>query len=143
MFLAQKLNIPILLGSATPSLESVNNVQNGKYHHLVLSKRAGNATALRQFVIDLKHQRIQNGLSEPLLQRMQEHLEKGNQVLLFLNRRGFAPVLLCHECGWIDECHHCEKTLYLSPTSACFYAAIIVAHKKQCRCNVVIVVQRI
>ena len=106
---AQKLNIPILLGSATPSLESVNNVQNGKYHHLVLSKRAGNATALRQFVIDLKHQRIQNGLSEPLLQRMQEHLEKGNQVLLFLNRRGFAPVLLCHECGWIDECHHCEK----------------------------------
>lgn len=107
--LAQKLNIPILLGSATPSLESVNNVQNGKYHHLVLSKRAGNATALRQFVIDLKHQRIQNGLSEPLLQRMQEHLEKGNQVLLFLNRRGFAPVLLCHECGWIDECHHCEK----------------------------------
>ena len=107
--LAQKLNIPILLGSATPSLESVNNVQNGKYHHLVLSKRAGNATALHQFVIDLKHQRIQNGLSEPLLQRMQEHLEKGNQVLLFLNRRGFAPVLLCHECGWIDECHHCEK----------------------------------
>ena len=107
--LAQKLNIPILLGSATPSLESVNNVQNGKYHHLVLSKRAGNSTALRQFVIDLKHQRIQNGLSEPLLQRMQEHLGKGNQVLLFLNRRGFAPVLLCHECGWIDECHHCEK----------------------------------
>ncbi len=107
--LAQKLNIPILLGSATPSLESVNNVQNGKYRHLVLSKRAGNATALRQFVIDLKHQRIQNGLSEPLLKRMQEHLEKGNQVLLFLNRRGFAPVLLCHECGWIDECHHCEK----------------------------------
>ena len=107
--LAQKLNIPILLGSATPSLESVNNVQNGKYHHLVLSKRAGNTTALRQFVIDLKHQRIQNGLSEPLLKRMQEHLEKGNQVLLFLNRRGFAPVLLCHECGWIDECHHCEK----------------------------------
>ena len=107
--LAQKLNIPILLGSATPSLESVNNVKNGKYHHLVLSKRAGNSTALRQFVIDLKHQRIQNGLSEPLLQRMQEHLEKGNQVLLFLNRRGFAPVLLCHECGWIDECHHCEK----------------------------------
>ena len=107
--LAQKLNIPILLGSATPSLESVNNVKNGKYHHLVLSKRARNSTALRQFVIDLKHQRIQNGLSEPLLQRMQEHLEKGNQVLLFLNRRGFAPVLLCHECGWIDECHHCEK----------------------------------
>ena len=60
----------------------------------MLSKRAGNATALRQFVIDLKHQRIQNGLSEPLLKRMQEHLEKGNQVLLFLNRRGFCACIV-------------------------------------------------
>ena len=81
-------------------------------------------------MIDLKHQRIQNGLSEPLLQRMQEHLEKGNQVLLFLNRRGFAPVLLCHECGWIDECHHCEKALYLSPTSARFTLPSLWCTKK-------------
>ena len=107
--LAQKLNIAVLMGSATPSLESTNNVQNGKYQHLVLSKRAGNSTALRHFVIDLKNQNIQNGLSKPLLERMKTHLEKGNQVLLFLNRRGFAPVLLCHECGWIAQCPHCEK----------------------------------
>ncbi|OOF53608.1 primosomal protein N' [Rodentibacter genomosp. 2] len=107
--LARKLAIPVLMGSATPSLESINNVQNGKYKHLTLSKRAGNATALRQFVIDLKNQRVQNGLSKPLLERMKNHLEKGNQVLLFLNRRGFAPVLLCHECGWIAQCPHCEK----------------------------------
>ena len=107
--LAQKLNIAVLMGSATPSLESINNVQNGKYQHLVLSKRAGNSTALRHFVIDLKNQNIQNGLSKPLLDRMKAHLEKGNQVLLFLNRRGFAPVLLCHECGWIAQCPHCEK----------------------------------
>ena len=107
--LAQKLNIAVLMGSATPSLESINNVQNGKYQHLVLSKRAGNSTALRHFVIDLKNQHIQNGLSKPLLERMKSHLEKGNQVLLFLNRRGFAPVLLCHECGWIAQCPHCEK----------------------------------
>lgn len=107
--LAQKLNITVLMGSATPSLESINNVQNGKYQHLVLSKRAGNSTALRHFVIDLKNQNIQNGLSKPLLERMKSHLEKGNQVLLFLNRRGFAPVLLCHECGWIAQCPHCEK----------------------------------
>lgn len=107
--LAQKLNIAVLMGSATPSLESINNVQNGKYQHLVLSKRAGNSTALRHFVIDLKNQHIQNGLSKPLLERMKAHLEKGNQVLLFLNRRGFAPVLLCHECGWIAQCPHCEK----------------------------------
>ena len=107
--LAQKLNIVVLMGSATPSLESINNVQNGKYQHLVLSKRAGNSTSLRHFVIDLKNQNIQNGLSKPLLERMKTHLEKGNQVLLFLNRRGFAPVLLCHECGWIAQCPHCEK----------------------------------
>ena len=107
--LAQKLNIAVLMGSATPSLESINNVQNNKYQHLVLSKRAGNSTALRHFVIDLKNQNIQNGLSKPLLERMKAHLEKGNQVLLFLNRRGFAPVLLCHECGWIAQCPHCEK----------------------------------
>ncbi|OOF49131.1 primosomal protein N' [Rodentibacter genomosp. 1] len=107
--LAQKLNIPMLMGSATPSLESINNVQNGKYKHLTLSKRAGNTTALRQFVIDLKNQPVQQGLSQPLLARMKNHLEKGNQVLLFLNRRGFAPVLLCHECGWIAQCPHCEK----------------------------------
>ena len=107
--LAQKLNIAVLMGSATPSLESINNVQNGKYQHLVLSKRAGNSTALRHFVVDLKNQNIQNGLSKPLLERMKAHLEKGNQVLLFLNRRGFAPVLLCHECGWIAQCPHCEK----------------------------------
>ncbi|WP_035685506.1 primosomal protein N' [Avibacterium paragallinarum] len=106
---AKLLNIPILLGSATPSLESLNNVKLGKYQHLILQKRAGNSTALQQFVIDLKHQRIQNGLSDALANKMQEHLQQGNQVLLFLNRRGFAPVLFCHECGWIATCQHCEK----------------------------------
>lgn len=106
---ANRLNIPIILGSATPCLESLNNVKRGKYRHLVLSKRAGNATALRHCVIDLKHQRLQQGLSDALLNMMQEHLQRGNQVLLFLNRRGFAPVLLCHECGWICQCQHCDK----------------------------------
>ncbi|MFQ1021937.1 primosomal protein N' [Avibacterium paragallinarum] len=106
---AKQLDIPILLGSATPSLESLNNVKLGKYQHIILQKRAGNSTALQQFVIDLKHQRMQNGLSDALANKMQEHLQQGNQVLLFLNRRGFAPVLFCHECGWIAECQHCEK----------------------------------
>lgn len=107
--LAQKMAIPIILGSATPSLESLNNVHNGKYQHLQLARRAASGNALRQTVIDLKHQRVQQGLSQPLLNKMREHLEKGNQVLLFLNRRGFAPVLLCHECGWIATCRHCDK----------------------------------
>lgn len=106
---AKQLNIPILMGSATPSLESLNNVQSGKYRHLSLSEKANNSTALKQQIIDLKRQPIHNGLSDVLLKRMQAHLEKGNQVLLFLNRRGFAPVLLCHECGWMAECRHCDK----------------------------------
>ncbi len=105
----KQLDIPILLGSATPSLESLNNVQNGKYRHLQLTKRAQNSTALLHQVIDLKSQPIYNGLSEILLQKMTTHLAQGNQVLLFLNRRGFAPVLFCHECGWIADCAHCDK----------------------------------
>ncbi|MFD0965934.1 primosomal protein N' [Seminibacterium arietis] len=106
---AKQLDIPILLGSATPSLESLHNVKNGKYQHIVLSKRAINNTALRHFIIDMKQQRVKQGLSRALIERIQTHLEQGNQVLLFLNRRGFAPVLLCHECGWIAQCQHCEK----------------------------------
>ena len=106
---AKQLNIPVLMGSATPCLESLNNVQQGKYLRLCLSEKANQSTALQQHVIDLKHQSMRSGLSEILLKRMQAHLEKGNQVLLFLNRRGFAPVLLCHECGWMAECRHCDK----------------------------------
>lgn len=107
--LAKQRNIPVLMGSATPSLESLHNVKKGKYRHLVLSQRAGKAKNLQHSVIDLKQQRVHNGLSELLLKQMENHLQKGNQVLLFLNRRGFAPVLLCHECGWIAECQQCEK----------------------------------
>ncbi|TCJ98891.1 replication restart DNA helicase PriA [Volucribacter psittacicida] len=106
---AKLCDIPIVMGSATPSLESLNNVQNGKYKGIQLTQRAGQGTAVQQQLIDLKKQPVQQGLSHQLLTRMQEHLQKGNQVLLFLNRRGFAPVLLCHECGWICQCRHCEK----------------------------------
>lgn len=106
---AKHLDIPVLLGSATPSLESLHNVALGKYQHIVLAKKASNNHSLQQFVIDLKHQRIQNGLSDTLANKMHEHLQQGNQVLLFLNRRGFAPVLFCHECGWIAQCQHCDK----------------------------------
>ena len=109
--LAQKYQISILLGSATPSFESLHNVQQGKFQYLTLTQRASAAHGLRQSVIDLKHQIVQNGLSKTLLEKMQQHLEKGNQVLLFLNRRGFAPALLCHECGWLAQCVHCEKNL--------------------------------
>lgn len=106
---AKQRNIPIILGSATPSLESVQNAQSGKFIELQLSQRAGNAAFSHEQIIDLKSQRIESGLSETLLSMMKRHLEKGNQVMLFLNRRGFAPVLLCHECGWICQCDDCEK----------------------------------
>ncbi|WP_423841681.1 primosomal protein N' [Actinobacillus equuli] len=106
---AKNLHIPIILGSATPSLESVQNAQNGKFIELSLTARAGNAQQSKQQLIDLKTQRITAGLSDRLLAMMKQHLEQGNQVMLFLNRRGFAPVLLCHECGWICECDACEK----------------------------------
>lgn len=106
---AKNSNIPIILGSATPSLESLYNVQQGKFIELSLNIRAGNAKFANQRVIDLKTQRLFSGISEGLLAMMKNHLEKGNQVMLFLNRRGFAPVLLCHECGWICECQACEK----------------------------------
>ena len=108
---AKQLNIPILMGSATPSLETLNNVNNGKYQHIVLSQRAGNASMVQSQLIDLKKQQVMHGLSSVLLKKMDEHLQKGNQVLLFLNRRGFAPALLCHECGWIATCSHCDKPL--------------------------------
>ena len=108
---AKQLNIPVILGSATPSLESLHNANQGKYTHIILSQRAGQATAAHSRLIDLKKQSVVNGLSGKLLRKMDEHLQKGNQVLLFLNRRGFAPVLLCHECGWIATCSHCDKPL--------------------------------
>ncbi len=106
---AHQLDVPIVLGSATPSLESLHNVKQGKYHHIVLTQRAGTAQPLQQQVIDLKTQRVEQGLSGALLKKMATHLQQGNQVLLFLNRRGFAPVLLCHECGWIASCQHCDR----------------------------------
>lgn len=106
---AKNENIPIVLGSATPSFESLQNVQNGKFIELALTARAGNAEIANQHIIDLKTQRINAGLSERLISMMKMHLAQGNQVMLFLNRRGFAPVLLCHECGWICECESCDK----------------------------------
>ncbi len=106
---AKQRQIPIILGSATPSFESLHNAQSGKFSELHLQNRAGNAQFSTQSMIDLRSQRIYSGLSERLLVLMKQHLEKGNQVMLFLNRRGFAPVLLCHECGWICQCPSCEK----------------------------------
>ncbi|WP_194757385.1 primosomal protein N' [Aliidiomarina indica] len=101
----------VVLGSATPSLETLSNAQQGRYHHLQLKKRAGNAKPAKHFLLDLKQQRMQQGLSEQLISTMRKHLEQGNQVLLFLNRRGFANALICHECGWVAECRRCQANM--------------------------------
>ncbi|MCS3434186.1 primosomal protein N' [Klebsiella sp. BIGb0407] len=102
-------DIPIILGSATPALETLHNVQTGKYRQLRLTKRAGNATPATQHVIDMKGQALKSGLSPALIKSIGKHLAADNQVILFLNRRGYAPALLCHDCGWIAECTRCDS----------------------------------
>lgn len=115
---AQLENIPVVLGSATPSLESLTNAQNGRYRLLTLSARAAGASLPLFRLIDLRQQRLQEGFSESLLVAMQAILGRGEQVLVFINRRGFAPVLLCHDCGWQAHCRRCDArpTLHRSPT---------------------------
>ncbi len=105
---ASRENIPVILGSATPSLESLHNALTGKYHHLVLSQRAGNAVNASHSVLDIRGLHVSAGLSAPLIADMRRHLKAGNQVMLFLNRRGYAPAMMCHECGWIAACQRCD-----------------------------------
>jgi len=105
---AQRQRIPIVLGSATPSLESLHNARQGRYQHLLLPERAGNALHPSIHLLDMRQQHIEEGLSNTLQKTMRHHLDAGGQVLLFLNRRGYAPVLLCHDCGWISHCQRCD-----------------------------------
>ncbi len=101
-------NTPVLLGSATPSLEALNNVAKGKISQLKLTEKAQNTAQLNYRIIDLKQQVMRNGLSVELIETIKKHLANKNQILLFLNRRGYAPVLLCHQCGWSDHCKRCD-----------------------------------
>jgi primosomal protein N' (replication factor Y) len=110
---AHQLNIPVILGSATPSLESLYNVQQGRYRHLQLPERAGEALHPHMHLLDLRGQPMRDLLSDSLLQAMHRHLGRGGQVLLFLNRRGYAPVLLCHACGWVATCGRCDARMTL------------------------------
>ncbi|WP_029685090.1 primosomal protein N' [Tatumella saanichensis] len=109
VFRAHLENVPIVMGSATPALESLHNVTTGKYRQLTLTQRAGNARTAQQQLVDLKGVRLQSGLSPALINKMRQHLQADNQVLLFLNRRGYSPALICHDCGWLAECQRCER----------------------------------
>lgn len=106
-------NIPIVLGSATPSLESLANVEKGKYTVLHLHHKAMNHTPLHFDIVDLRSQTLQHGLANHTLAIIKRHLKDNHQVLVFINRRGFSPVLLCHQCGWKADCRFCDTHLTL------------------------------
>ncbi|MBE7928277.1 MULTISPECIES: primosomal protein N' [Pseudomonadaceae] len=110
---ARQENLPIVLGSATPSLESLHNAHIGRYALLKLTQRAGGAQAPRFLRLDVKSRPLDSGISGPLQQAMTQTLAAGQQVLVFLNRRGFAPSLLCHDCGWLSQCPRCDARMTL------------------------------
>jgi primosomal protein N' (replication factor Y) len=110
---ARYLGVPVVLGSATPSLESLHNVVTGRYQGLQLPQRAGGASEPELELLDVRGQTMSAGISRALGERMRSHLERNEQILVFINRRGFAPTLLCHACGWVADCHRCDAHLTL------------------------------
>lgn len=108
---AKALGVPVLLGSATPALESLHNARCGHYAHLHLRQRAGSARPPRVRVLDVRKRKLEAGLSEDLFTAIGQCLQRGEQVLVFKNRRGYAPVLLCHDCGWSAQCRRCEAAM--------------------------------
>ncbi len=104
----QQAQIPVILGSATPSFESLHNCDSGKYRKLLLNQRAGDAEPPEISLIDVRSRKMEHLLSAPLLEKIQQHLQQQGQVLLFLNRRGYAPTLLCTACGHCLTCPRCE-----------------------------------
>jgi len=111
---ARQLGIPIVLGSATPSLESWHHAQTGRYRRLELRERAVRDAVLpRVKLIDMERDKPKEGLTSTLMQALRVRMERGEQSLLFLNRRGYAPVLCCEACGWISNCTRCTAFMVL------------------------------
>jgi len=108
---ARALGVPVVLGSGTPSLESLANVDAGRYRTLHLRARPGAIRPPQVQIVDMRAQRLEHGLSPTLLAAVAETLARGEQALVFRNRRGYAPVLLCHACGWHAECPRCEHPM--------------------------------
>ncbi|HEX4976199.1 MAG TPA: primosomal protein N', partial [Pseudomonadales bacterium] len=111
-------HIPVILGSATPSLESLHNAQLGRYHTLQLKQRSNNSPLPSIQLLDIRRQTLQFGLAPQLIEQIKNHLELKNQVLVFINRRGFAPVLLCQQCGWTADCPRCNARYILHKAPA-------------------------
>jgi primosomal protein N' (replication factor Y) len=108
---AHQQNCPIVLGSATPSLESFHHALAGRYRMLTLPLRAVAEAPPIVRTIDTRREKLQEGLSAALIDALELRLERGEQSLVFLNRRGYAPVLACPACGWISRCQHCAANL--------------------------------
>ncbi|WP_317932186.1 primosomal protein N' [Halioxenophilus sp. WMMB6] len=107
----QMANAPVILGSATPSLETIHNIALGRYQHLRLQGRPGGASHATIDLHNLCSETLQEGFSDYSLTEIGNTLAAGQQVLVFVNRRGFAPTLLCHDCGWQARCNHCDSNL--------------------------------
>jgi len=128
-------HIPIVLGSATPSLESLYNCQRNKYTLLRLNHKALESRPLQYQILDIRNQTLKHGLADPTLRLIEEHLQRQQQVLVFINRRGFAPVFLCHQCGWIADCRACDAHLTLHRTMGrliCHHCGLIQAIPREC-----------
>ncbi len=126
---------PIVLGSATPSLESLHNALNKRYIHLPLPDRAAGQALPGFELVNLKQQVLQYGLASQTLAQVRQQLAAGHQVMLFLNRRGFAPALCCDECGWLTECQRCSAfTTYhkQSRQLVCHHCGASKAITRQC-----------
>lgn len=109
----QAAGVPVVLGSATPSLESLHNVTLGRFHRAELSERAGDAKPPSLHLVDVRAQRLNGALSETVVDAAAAAFGRGEQVLMFVNRRGFAPALICHLCGHVHECPRCDAKLVL------------------------------
>jgi primosomal protein N' (replication factor Y) len=111
---AHQLQIPIVLGSATPSLESWHHAQTGRYRKLELRERAVKDAVLpRVKLVDMEKDKPKEGLTSHLIAALRDRMARGEQSLLFLNRRGYAPVLSCDACGWISNCTRCTAFMVL------------------------------
>ncbi|MBW0149388.1 primosomal protein N' [Marinobacter arenosus] len=130
---------PVILGSATPSLESYYNAQQHKYRLVRLEERAGNAQPPEICLLDIRSRPLEGGLSKPALEAIRKTLENGQQALVFVNRRGFAPVMMCFDCGHIVECPRCDTRLtYHRRDRAmrchhCDYQTAATDHCPECR----------
>lgn len=114
---AHRLGIPLILGSATPSLETLHNALQGRYQYLRLKARAGNAKPPEIQLLDIRGEILHEGFAQASIDAIGDTLNRGNQALVFLNRRGYAPTLECHDCGWLANCNHCDArmTVHQSP----------------------------